>query len=140
MAEHAEGSLKQATLSVVSAAQELGGEVHLLVAGAHLSGVVEAARKLQGVSKVLTAETNLLEKCLLAEPMAQLLSAIAQRKCYTHILAPATSFGKNLLPRAAALLDTSPLNDVSRIVDRHTFVRCGPLISTAAQWTSSSCT
>uniref|UniRef100_A0A7S0N3L6 Electron transfer flavoprotein subunit alpha n=1 Tax=Pyramimonas obovata TaxID=1411642 RepID=A0A7S0N3L6_9CHLO len=123
VAEHAEGSLKSASLSAVSAAQELGGEVHILVAGTQLGGVVEAARKLQGVGKVLTAESNLLENSLLAEPMAELLSAIAHRMKYTHFVAPATTFGKNLLPRTAALLDTSPLNDVSRIIDSRTFVR-----------------
>jgi electron transfer flavoprotein alpha subunit len=102
LAEHDNKTLKPSTLSVIGAAKKLGGEIHVLVAGAGCGAVSDAAAKCEGVAKVLNADNSPLEHQL-AEDIAPLLHE--QGKNYSHILAPATTHGKNVLPRAAALLD-----------------------------------
>ena len=117
--EFDDSGIKQPSRSAVAAATALG-EVHALVAGVDLGAASAAAAKLPGVSKVLVAESAALDH-LMAEQTAALLVALAQG--YSHILAATTAVGKNVLPRAAALLDVQPISDISAVVDADTFVR-----------------
>ena len=119
LAEHDNKELKGATLNAVTAALALG-EVHLLVAGHNPQGVVEAARRIKGVSTVLSADCEAYAHAM-AEPVAKLIKD--QAGDYSHIVAPATTFGKNVLPRAAALLDVAQVSDVIAIEAADTFVR-----------------
>ncbi len=119
LADHHDGALTQPTRSAVAAAQKLG-EVHLLVAGGSVGPAAAAAQKLAGVAKVLTAEAPSYEHAL-AEPMAALLVQLAPN--YSHLLAPASAVGKNVMPRVAALLDVQVLSDIAGVVDADTFVR-----------------
>lgn len=120
IAEHDQAGLKPATRSVITAAAALGGEIHLLVAGHDAGAVATSAAAVQGVSKVLHADAPHYGEQG-AENLAVLVQSLAG--AYRHVLAPATSFGKNLLPRVAALLDVAPLSDVCGIVSPDTFVR-----------------
>lgn len=120
IAEHDGHSIKQATLSTVAAAQKIGGDIHVLVAGNGVSGAAEAASKISGVSKVIKADNAGLAHDL-AENTADVIVSIAAN--YTHILAPATTTGKNTLPRAAALLDVQQISDIIGVVDADTFER-----------------
>ncbi|HUC17541.1 MAG TPA: FAD-binding protein [Acetobacteraceae bacterium] len=117
--EHQDGAIKQPSRSAIAAACRLG-EVHALVSGENVGKAAEAAAKLPGLAKVLTAEDPALSHEL-AEPLAALLVALAAS--YTHLLAAATAAGKNVMPRAAALLDVQPISDIAGIVDADTFVR-----------------
>ncbi len=120
VAEHDNKHLKPSVANTVAAATKLGGEISVLVAG---SGCVEAAAeaaKITGVAKVLVADAPHYEVPL-AENMAALVVSIADK--FTHILAPATGFGKNFMPRAAALLDVAQVSDICGIVSADTFVR-----------------
>ncbi len=121
VAEHDNASLKSATLNAVAAAKEIAGtEVDVLVAGKDCRAVAEAAAKTAGVRKVLLAEDAAYEHGL-AENLAPLLVKLAQS--YSHLLAPATTAGKNLMPRVAALLDVMQISDISAVVSPDTFVR-----------------
>lgn len=120
IAEHDNASLKSATLNAVTAATQLGAEVTLLVAGQECSAVAQAAAQVTGVQKVLVADAAPYAKQL-AENVAALVVGLAAN--YTHILAPATAAGKNMLPRVAALLDVAQLSDVIKVVSADTFVR-----------------
>jgi electron transfer flavoprotein alpha subunit len=117
--DHDASSIKQPARSAVAAAQKLG-EVHVLVAGHGAQAAAEAAAKLPGVAKVILADGEAFAHGL-AEPLAALLVALAPG--YSHILAAATAYGKNVMPRAAALLDVQPISDISEVVDADTFVR-----------------
>ncbi len=112
-------SIKQPSRSAVAAAAALG-EVHVLIAGHEARPAAEGAAKLPGVTKVLLADAPQHAHAL-AEPLAALLVRLAPG--YSHILSAATASGKNVLPRAAALLDVQPISDVSAIIDADTFVR-----------------
>jgi len=120
LAEHDNQRLNEATAKTLSAAQELGGEVHVLVAGKGAAAVAAEAARLAGVSKVLLAEAEALEHGL-AEPLAALLVGLAG--AYEAILAPATTSGKNVLPRVAALLDVMQVSDVTEVLAPDTFRR-----------------
>ena len=120
IAEHDNAELKPSTLHTVTAAGELGGEIHVLVAGQGSAGVAETAAKVAGVAKVLHAEAEAYEHQL-AENLAPLIVKLAGG--YGHVLAPATTFGKNVMPRAAALLDVQQISDISGIESPDTFVR-----------------
>jgi len=120
LAEHEGGALKPATLNTVTAASQLGGEIHLLVAGAGLGPVAQAAAAIPGVSKVLVAESESLAHPL-AEPLAAVLLALAPGR--RAILAPATTTGKNVLPRVAALLDVAQISEIVAVTAADTFVR-----------------
>jgi electron transfer flavoprotein alpha subunit len=120
LAEHDNKSLKEATAKAVSAAQALGGEVHVLVAGRAARPVAEAAGRLDGVAKVLLAESPAYEH-LLAEPTAALIVSLAGP--YEAIVAPATTAGKNIMPRVAALLDVMQISDVMKVLTPDTFER-----------------
>eukprot|EP00897_Mesotaenium_endlicherianum_P005042 jgi/Mesen1/4566/ME000232S03821 len=122
VAEHDNKVLKPATLNALAAAAKFEGPVTMLVAGSGIAGVVESARKLTGVSEVLAVESKELEHEL-AEPLAELLIDVQERRSFSHIVAPSSTFGRNLLPRAAALLDVAPVSDVTHIIDDDTFVR-----------------
>ena len=111
--------IKQPSRSAVAAAQKLG-EVHVLVAGKGVGAAAQAAAKLPGVAKVLVADADAYDHEL-AEPVAALLAALAP--AYDHLLAAATSSGKNIMPRAAALLDAQPISDISGVEGPDTFVR-----------------
>ncbi|MEI7710446.1 MAG: FAD-binding protein [Rhodospirillales bacterium] len=111
--------IKQPSRSAVAAATALG-DVHVLVAGVDLGAASAAAAKLPGVSKVLVAESAALDHAM-AEQTAALLVALAP--AYSHILAATTAVGKNVLPRAAALLDVQPISDIAAVIDADTFVR-----------------
>src|SRR6478672_7182826 len=102
LAEHDNTAIKSATLNTVSAATRLDKQVVVLVAGHQCAGAAESAAKIEGVSKVLLAEAAYFAH-LLAENLANLVVTLAHD--YSHILAPATTFGKNVMPRVAALLD-----------------------------------
>ncbi|WP_417760150.1 electron transfer flavoprotein subunit alpha/FixB family protein [Shewanella sp.] len=120
IAEHDNHQLKADTLKAVAAASQLPGEIHVLVAGADCANAVKAATQLAGVNKVLVAEHSVYQHQL-AENVAELIAANATG--YSHILAAASAFGKDLLPRAAALLDVAMVSDIIEIVDDATFVR-----------------
>jgi electron transfer flavoprotein alpha subunit len=116
---HESGAIKQPSRSAIAAATRLG-EVHALVAGADTEAAAETAAHLQGVAKVLRAESPTLDHAL-AEPLAALLVHLAPN--YTHILSASDATGKNVLPRAAALLDAQPISDISAVIDADTFIR-----------------
>lgn len=120
IAEHDNQALKAATLNTVAAAQKIGGEIHVLVAGANCAGVAQQAAALQGVAKVRVADAAHYESQT-AENLTALV--LANAAGYTHILAPATTFGKNLLPRVAALLDVAQISEICGVESADTFVR-----------------
>src|SRR5207244_2884905 len=109
LAEHDNTVLKDATHKALTAARSLSGDLHLMVAGKACRPVAEAAAKLEGVSKVLLADGGIYEH-MLAEPLAALLHAVAPG--YEAIVAPATTTGKNVMPRLAALLDVMQISDI----------------------------
>ncbi|MEL0614752.1 electron transfer flavoprotein subunit alpha/FixB family protein [Marinomonas arenicola] len=120
LAEHDNKSLKPATLNTVMAATQIDADVHLLIAGFECQTVVEQASKVAGVTKVLVADNAAYEHQL-AENISKLLVEMAGD--YSYIAAPATTTGKNTMPRVAALLDVSQLSDVIKVVSADTFVR-----------------
>jgi len=120
IAEHDNEVLKSSVLNTVAAATKIGGEVHVLVAGNDCQSVADAASKVQGVSKVLLAEAEWLGHAL-AEEVAEVVCAAAEG--YSHLLAPATSFGKNVMPRVAAQLDVAQVSDIVGVESDDTFVR-----------------
>ena len=119
-AEHDNKELKKATLNTVTAASKIGGDIVVLVAGLGCEAVAEQAAKVAGVSKVLCASNAAFEHQL-AENVAKLVVSLAGD--YSHIVVPATTTGKNFLPRVAALLDVNMLTDVTAVIDAETFER-----------------
>ena len=119
-AEHDNKELKKATLNTVTAASKIGGDIVVLVAGLGCEAVAEQAAKVAGVSKVLCASNAAFEHQL-AENVAKLVVSLAGD--YSHIVVPATTTGKNFLPRVAALLDVNMLTDVTTVIDAETFER-----------------
>ncbi len=120
IAEHDHQSLKAATLNTVNAASKIGGDIHVLVAGSNCSAAAQQAASLQGVSSVKVADAAHYQNQT-AENLTALV--IAQAANYSHILAPATTFGKNLLPRVAALLDVAQISEITGVESADTFVR-----------------
>jgi electron transfer flavoprotein alpha subunit len=120
IAEHDNTHVKGATLNTVTAALACGGDVHVLIAGANAAGAAQAAAKINGVAKVLHADSAGLDHGL-AETVAAQVLAVA--KNYSHILFPATASGKNLAPRVAALLDVAQISDATKVISADTFER-----------------
>ncbi|SNS02314.1 electron transfer flavoprotein subunit alpha/FixB family protein [Pseudomonas nitroreducens] len=120
IAEHNNGALGAATLNTVAAAQKIGGDIAVLVAGQNVGGVAEAAAKIAGVSKVLVAD-NAAYAHQLPENVAPLIAELG--KGYSHVLAAATTNGKNFLPRVAALLDVDQISEIIEVVSADTFKR-----------------
>ncbi len=120
IAEHDHGTLKPSTLNTVTAAQQCGGEVHVLIAGHNAAGAAQAAAKIAGVAKVLHADA-----AQLAEQLAENIAAqvVALAPGYSHLLFPATAQGKNVAPRVAALLDVAQISDATRVLSPDTFER-----------------
>ena len=118
--EHDNNEVAIATLNAVTAAQQIGGDIDLLVAGENCGAVAEAAAKIAGVSAVKVAD-NANFGHHLAENLATLIVEIASG--YSHVLASATTFGKNVMPRAAALLDVAQISDIVEVKSADTFVR-----------------
>jgi electron transfer flavoprotein alpha subunit len=120
IAEHDNATLKGATLNTIAAATQVGGDVHVLVAGANAGAVAAAAAAVAGVAKVLHADgASLAEQ--LAENVAAQVLAVASG--YSHIFFPATAHGKNVAPRVAAKLDVGQLSDISKVISADTFER-----------------
>jgi electron transfer flavoprotein alpha subunit len=120
IAEHDNASLKGSTLNTITAAVQCGGDVHVLVAGHNCGAAAEAASKIAGVTKVLVADAAHFADGL-AENAAEQALAIASG--YTHILAPATAYGKNILPRVAAKLDVGQISEITKVDSPDTFER-----------------
>ncbi len=120
VAEHDNQSIKTATLNTVAAAQRIGGDVHVLIAGHNAQSAADAAAKIAGVAKVLLADAPQLEQGL-AENVEATIVSIAKQ--YSHILAPATASGKNVAPRVAAKLDVAQISDITAVHGADTFER-----------------
>ncbi|MFD1554664.1 electron transfer flavoprotein subunit alpha/FixB family protein [Paraburkholderia silviterrae] len=120
LAEHDNATIKAATLNTVAAAQKIGGDVHVLIAGHNAQAAADAAAKIAGVSKVLLADAPQLEQGLAENVEATVLS-IARN--YSHILAPSTAAGKNVTPRIAAKLDVAQISDITAVDSPDTFER-----------------
>jgi electron transfer flavoprotein alpha subunit len=120
IAEHDNASLRPATLNTVAAAAQIGGDIHILVAGHDAQGAADAAAKVAGVTKVLLADSEALGNGL-AENVAAEVVALAEP--YSHILFPATAFGRNIAPRVAAMLDVAQLSDIITVESADTFTR-----------------
>jgi electron transfer flavoprotein alpha subunit len=120
VAEHDNSAIFPGTLAAVTAASKIGGDVTLLVAGHNAGAAAEKASKISGVAKVLHVDNAKLEN-----PVAEDLSTVVMNlsKDFTHIVSPSSNVGKNFMPRVAALCDSSPLTDVSEVVDESTFKR-----------------
>jgi len=132
IAEHDNSELKPATLHAVTAAIQLG-DVDILVAGSNCAGPAEAAAKITGVRKVVKADSQLYANGL-AENLAPLIVSLATE--YSHILAPATSNGKNVMPRVAALLDVAQISEIVSVISEDTFLR--PIYAGSAMATVKS--
>ncbi|ASL25941.1 electron transfer flavoprotein subunit alpha/FixB family protein [Azotobacter chroococcum] len=120
IAEHDNAVLAAATLNTVTAARAIGGDIHVLVAGSGCAAVAESAAKIAGVAKVLVADDAAYGH-LLAENVAPLIAGLA--KNYSHVLAPASTNGKNYLPRVAALLDVDQISEIVAVESADTFKR-----------------
>ena len=120
IAEHDNQSIKPATRNTLGAAAAIGGEVHVLVAGSGCAAAAPAAAAIPGVTKVRVADAAQYGDHL-AESLGALVTGLAPE--YSHVLAPATAFGKNFLPRVAALLDVAQISEISAVVSPDTFVR-----------------
>ncbi|MCQ4348234.1 FAD-binding protein [Pseudomonas stutzeri] len=120
LAEHDNATLAAATLNTLAAASQIGGDIHLLVAGHGCAAVAAAAAQVAGVSKVLLADAPAYAHQL-PENLAPLLAELG--RAYSHVLAPATSNGKNVLPRVAALLDVEQISEIIKVVSADTFQR-----------------
>ncbi|XP_059169611.1 electron transfer flavoprotein subunit alpha, mitochondrial-like [Physella acuta] len=120
--EHNNEKLAPCTLNAVTAASKIGGDISCLVFGKNCSKVAQEASKLKGVSKVLLAESDVFNG-FLPEAVTPFLEATQKQFKFTHILAPATATGKNILPRLAAKLDVSPISEITGIQDESTFIR-----------------
>jgi electron transfer flavoprotein alpha subunit len=120
IAEHDGKQLKPGTANAIAAAGQMGDDIHVLVAGHQCKDAAQAAAKVAGVKKVLHCDAELYAG-FLAENLAALIVPLAAR--YTHVVAPATGFGKNLMPRVAALLDVQQISDISAVQSPDTFVR-----------------
>jgi len=120
LCEHENGQLSPVTLNAVSAASQIGGEMHLLVAGDQNGNVAKAAASIAGIAKVLVADDKSLENGL-AENLAPLMQSLSGS--YSHMMAAATTNGKNVMPRLAALLDVMQISDIIKIDDANTFQR-----------------
>src|SRR5678815_3038277 len=120
VAEHDNKSVRKATLNSVAAAQKLGSDIHVLVAGHQAADAAKAAAQIAGVKKVLHADAPHFAD-FLAENVSSLLVSMA--KGYSHLLAPSTSNGKNIMPRVSALLDVQQISDITSVEAADTFVR-----------------
>ena len=120
IAEHDNTNLKGSTLNTITAASLLDGEISLLIAGSNMNSVVEEAQTIDGVSKILTCDSDTYSNSI-AEDLSSLI--IANSDGYTHILAPATTFGKNLMPRISAKLDSQQISDIISVESADTFKR-----------------
>jgi len=120
IAEHDNSSLKGATLNTVTAATGLNGNITLLIAGSNISSVIDEAKKVSGISNIISCDDELY-KNFLAEDLSSLVVSISNS--YSYILAPATTFGKNLLPRISAKLDVQQISDIISIESEDTFKR-----------------
>jgi electron transfer flavoprotein alpha subunit len=120
IAEHDNATLKSATLNTIAAAQKIGGEIHVLVAGHDAGAAAQAASNVAGVGKALHADAPHF-----AAPTAEDIASLATNlaSAYTHVLLPATSFGKNAAPRIAALLDVAQISEIIAVESADTFVR-----------------
>ncbi|MGF6377648.1 electron transfer flavoprotein subunit alpha/FixB family protein [Paraburkholderia sp. CNPSo 3155] len=124
IAEHDNASIKAATLNTIAAAQKIGGDIHVLVAGHNAQAAADAAAKIAGVAKVLLADAPQLEAGLAENVEATVLTLVQDAaKNYTHILAPATAYGKNVAPRIAAKLDVAQISDITAVDSADTFER-----------------
>ena len=122
IAEHDNASVNRSTLSAVGAAARIGGDIRVLIAGSNASGVARAAASIAGVAQVVVADAPHLARPT-AEDVAAVALAALRQDAYTHVLAPATSFGKSFLPRVAARLDVAQASDIVRVEAPDTFVR-----------------
>ena len=120
IAEHDNSNLKGSTLNTITAASLLDGEISVLIAGSNMNSVVEEAQTIDGVSKILTCDSDSYSNSI-AEDLSSLI--IANSDGYTHILAPATTFGKNLMPRISAKLDSQQISDIISVESADTFKR-----------------
>tara|TARA_B100001109_G_scaffold223429_1_gene195810 strand:- start:395 stop:1324 length:930 start_codon:yes stop_codon:yes gene_type:complete len=120
IAEHDNSNLKGSTLNTVAAASILEGDIHILVAGSGIDSVVSESQTLDGVSKVISCDSETYLN-FIAEDLSELVVSISNN--YTHILAPATTFGKNLMPRVSAKLDCQQISDIISIESADTFKR-----------------
>ena len=120
IAEHDNVNLKGATLNTVAAAKEIGSDITLLVAGSDTSSVISEAQKLNGITKILSCDNDLYKNSL-AEELSNLVVSLASS--FSFILAPATTFGKNLLPRVSAKLDVQQISDIISVESEDTFKR-----------------
>ena len=120
IAEHDGAALKTATLNTIAAAQKIGGDIHVLVAGHNAGGAAKAAAQVAGVAKALHADAPQF-----ATPTAENVAALAVglAPSYSHVMLPATGFGKNIAPRIAALLDVAQVSDIIAVESADTFVR-----------------
>ncbi len=122
VADHDNAALKAATLNAVTAAQKIGGDLHVLVVGGNAGAAAQAAARIPGVAAVLHADAPHLASPV-AENVAATVVAAVKRGSYSHVLAPATGFGKNALPRVAALLDVAQVSEIIAVESPDTFVR-----------------
>jgi len=122
LADHDNASLHAATRNAVTAAQKIGGDITILIAGHNAGPAAQAAAKIPGVTKVLHADAPYLATPT-AENVAATVVAVAKAGGYSHVLAPATGFGKGVLPRVAALLDVAQISDIIGVESPDTFVR-----------------
>ncbi|MGI9310602.1 MAG: electron transfer flavoprotein subunit alpha/FixB family protein, partial [bacterium] len=122
IAEHDHVELYPGTLNTVAAATELGGAVHILVAGSGIGDIAAACANINGVAKVLAADDAAYANAI-TENLAALIAANLDGDGYSHVLAPASTFGKALIPYVAALRDLQPISDISEVVAADTFVR-----------------
>jgi len=120
IAEHDNSNLKGSTLNTITAASLLDGQISLLIAGSNMNSVVEEAQTIDGVSKILKCDSDSYSNSI-AEDLSSLI--IANSDGYTHILAPATTFGKNLMPRISAKLDSQQISDIISVESADTFKR-----------------
>ncbi|KAI0971352.1 electron transfer flavoprotein domain-containing protein [Xylaria arbuscula] len=120
--EQRDGQLNHGSLSAITAARNIGGPVHGFVAGSNIKPVAEEAAKVEGVEKIIAVDNAAYDKGL-PENFASLVVENIKKGCYTHVIAGHTAFGKNLLPRVAALLDSQQISDITAIESENTFVR-----------------